>query len=183
MWPRIVTVIIALFTGFISTKLGRCAKCMRLSLRSAVLGWSTVAISDLLLPGTLVQHVLLICAVSLTLLWSLHVIAYGARIVVAAVPLSSRSFRALDASPAPGCFRLSRMSRRGLVGTFGRALGLAVFASLSVSLPVGAQGLPNGSGCKKSSMCASGCCDPASLTCVDSNNRNGCCAPPGPVQC
>jgi hypothetical protein len=146
-------------------------------LRSAVVGWAVVGISKLLLPGAFVEHFLVLCAVSLTMLWLLHVTTYGARQVMA-TRSSSRRIREIA---APVVER-NPMGRRALIGTFGRALGLAIVASLSLSLPARAQGLPNGSECNYSLNCASGCCDPVSLTCVDQGSH-GCCTPTGNVRC
>jgi hypothetical protein len=178
---------LALPIGFVSAKLGRCARCMRLSLRGALIGWCGAAISDLLALGTYVEYVVLLWVVIFTMLWLLHIMTYGARQIVATRPTIWRLSQKPDAPTASVELDHYPVSRRELIGTFGRAVGLAILASLSVPLPTRAQPAVNGSGCNNSNSCKSNCCDPASLTCVDSNGARGrgagCCAPTGAVQC
>ena len=111
-----------------------------------------------------------------------------ARRIVAALPRTRRSLQKIGASTASVGLGHYPASRRGLVAAFGRAAAFAILTSVFVSQPAGTQsGMPNGSGCTDSNGCASGCCDPVSLTCVDSNHGQGkgagCCAPTGRLQC
>ena len=72
----------------LSAKLGRCPKCMRLSLRGAVVGWFVSATIYFVGPHVVlgqyanpVWPLVLIWPLSFTGLWLLHILVFGARVV------------------------------------------------------------------------------------------------------
>lgn len=106
--------------ALISSKLGRCSKCMRLSLAGAMVGWLASTVVHLLWPGTFLWYLSLLSASSFTLLWLLHVVTFAARVVAGA-----RLAAQLPASRNRPSYRQSRQSGLTIAGTSGDAANFA----------------------------------------------------------
>ena len=75
----------------ISRKIGRCGKCMRLSLTLMVLAWVSVLVVRLVWPTGAIWSAALVPTLGLTILWLLHIASFTARRVKA-----ERQGRAVD---------------------------------------------------------------------------------------
>lgn len=145
----------------LSSKLGRCPRCWRLSLRGALAGWSISAIFLLIAPhaglgnqiwwmGTLV----LAWPVSFSALWVLHAITFGYRVTFCGnAQVSNYRETLLAANPT--------FSRGNLLRTFGSAVGFVAATSVL---------LPNRAVAQTPSSCKQGCISDAT-TC-----KQGCCS-------
>jgi hypothetical protein len=114
-------------SALISAKLGRCPKCMGLSLSGAVIGWAVLAGVVQFWPQFPYTALLALWPASFTALWVLHITTFGGR-AVACVRRETLSVERTE--PAA----LSLISRRGMVGLFARSVGLAALASAAVSV-------------------------------------------------
>lgn len=154
----------AAFSGFVSllsAKVGRCPKCMRASLKGALLGWVAVAVAYLLWPNTRFWYIALLWPLSFSALWLAHIATFGIRIVVAA----RRVERTQAVGPAGGLEADTplvvgeasdgRISRRRMLRYFFEGAALAVLTS--VSFPSSAEGsghlLEYGVYCGEGSRC------------------------------
>ncbi len=63
----------------VSAKVGKCAKCMRWSLRGAVLGWVALGLVWLAAPRW--APFVLVWPLSFTTLWIIHIVTFGRRVV------------------------------------------------------------------------------------------------------
>lgn len=66
----------------VSAKLGRCPKCMRLSLIGAISGWLVLGGIVLLQPRFPFTNLLVLWPASFTALWFLHILTYATRATV-----------------------------------------------------------------------------------------------------
>lgn len=110
----------------VSAKLGRCPKCMGLSLSGAVLGWLVFFGTLYAWPQFPYTTLLVLWPASFTALWALHIVTFGGRSIACVRRATSGTE---GAEPAD----LSLMSRRRMVGVFARGVGIAVLASAAVS--------------------------------------------------
>jgi hypothetical protein len=67
----------------LATKLGACAKCIRLSLRLSIAAWAAFGAVTLLIPGSAVTGLVLWPALALSVLLSAHLVAYSVRVMLA----------------------------------------------------------------------------------------------------
>lgn len=177
----------------ISMKLGRCAKCMRLSLSLTVLAWFTVLAARLLWPTDGVWRLALVPTTGLTTLWFLHVGTFAARRVgtkpqgLAARPQMSgdKSLQVDLPSATHG-----DLGRRSVLRLLFKGAAVAVLASLPFPRASWAQCntcAPGGINCQSSVNSCTNCCCPdgypylsyCDCTCYqsspDCNNYNGSC--------
>lgn len=145
----------------VSAKLGRCAKCIGLSLSGAVVGWLAFFGILYLWPQFPFVSVLAVVPAAFTALWVLHLITYGGRAVAA-----ERHTRQ-ETIPATGPV----MSRRRMATVFAASVGFA--ALVSAIVPLRALGSP-------SQPCGQKPCNPSSPnpccpghTCKGPNPING----------
>ncbi len=107
-----------------SAKLGRCSKCMGLSLTGAVVGWLVLAAAVYFWPAFPFAHLLAAWPVSLTALWLLHIVTFAGRSMVREV---RERQQCREITPATGPI----ISRRQMAKVF--ASGLAFAAVVSVA--------------------------------------------------
>jgi len=107
-------------TGLISTKLGRCSKCIRASVLGAVLGWIVVIAIHSAWRGTGLWYPLLLWPLSFTVLWALHVTVFAARGITA---------QQQERRASPDEHPLGPMSRREMLRVFLHNATFAVAAS------------------------------------------------------
>ena len=155
-----------------SAKLGRCPYCMGLALSGAVIGWVVLGGVVLLWPQFPFTNLLALWPASFTVLWVLHILTYGGRVVAA----EHRAQQ--EAIPATGPV----MTRRRMVGILAGSAVVAAVVSVW-SAVAAAQGkhcctLPGFSG-------SCGTCG-ANLRCVQATDSSNCwftiaCNPTGHV--
>jgi hypothetical protein len=128
------------FFALCSAKLGRCPRCMRLSLRGALLGWIALTALHLFWPKSHFWY-LGVWALGFTFLWLLHVGAFAVRSVAAARRVEhDQALRrpgdegAVRAPIIGSKFSAHTMSRREIFDIFVENAGLAMAASLSIAL-------------------------------------------------
>jgi hypothetical protein len=119
-------------------KLGRCARCMRLSLRGAMLSWAGVMAVYWTWPGSQIRYLALLVAAILTAVWLLHILTFAGRRVAAGAKIQGRAqpTRAdrMDVQGSKGRRQLtSSPTRREMFGIFAR--GMAVGAAASILIP------------------------------------------------
>jgi hypothetical protein len=121
-----------------SAKLGRCARCMRMSLKGALLGWIALTALHFFWPESHFRY-LSLWAFSLTSLWLLHVATFAVRSVAAARRVEhdqaarrSDDERAARASVSGGKLPVPTMSRRQIFDVLVENAGFAVLASLAI---------------------------------------------------
>lgn len=131
-----------LFTSFptrISAKLGRCARCSRISLVGSLVGWGLVAVLSLLWPNPLALLAALLTAVSLTVLTVSH-------LSTSAVPVAAALKATRDSGLIERREYLIQLFKISAGTFFAVALGRATWANpLSrdeLCLPVGADSKP-----------------------------------------
>ena len=158
-----------------SAKLGRCSRCIQLSMRSAALGWLAVVPAHLLWPNTRFW-LLEAWTLSFTSLWLLHIIAFGWR---SAAVMGTRARTVVAPDPnadgrvsnpvGVGFVPAGVVARRQAIGAFFTSAGLALLTSLLQPLvrtqPMqnciwpGSQCLPGGVPCCPGFNCCGGICD------------------------
>lgn len=134
----------------VSAKLGRCPRCMGLSLSGAVLGWLVFFGTLYAWPQFPYQTLLALWPTSFTALWLLHILTYGGRNVVA-----ERHTRLTETAPT------HLMTRRRLAGVFVGSAVLAIVASARSAMATGgltAYSCCGGTcgGCQKNFRCVQG---------------------------
>lgn len=133
---RRITVLRRQLSAFISAKLGRCPRCMRASIRGAILGWGAMAGTHRLWPDSLFQWIVLVWPAAFTLLWVAHILTFGVRRM-----RWIRATRAVASKTAPIAHSAhgqaglaSPISRRGMLVML--AQGIFVAALFSVASPL-----------------------------------------------
>lgn len=109
--------VISGFQTFFDARIGRCTRCMRQALAAAIAGWLIAGATVLALPGSVLAPAAAVAAAALTALWLLHVIAHAGRAMA----------RAATADPV-----LQSAARRRALGSFARAAGIGLLASIPV---------------------------------------------------
>ncbi len=185
-----VTAALTRIPNLASGKLGRCARCMRVSLRGALSGWTAVAAVHVASLDTRLATVALLWASSFTVLWCAHIVTYARRSVASVVvtaapsggdappPPQGRVWVAVDKMLVHGRSGLAqhRPTRRQALGTFLKGSAAAVLASIARPVP----GLGQGSSCRGRLCCCSGKCK-TFLDCDCCND--GCCPKGYPFLC
>jgi hypothetical protein len=159
--------------GLISAKLGRCARCMRLSLLGAGFGWGVVMASRFLRPDPWLRDVLLFWALCFSALWLAHVVAFSGRLLKRAraaivvehnnyssVPVQTLDDRTLTI-PSPE--RPAAVGRRRFVRVLFEGAALAILASLPplrTSWAAACNACPGNSTCRSSGNSCTNCCCP-----------------------
>jgi hypothetical protein len=98
----------------ISAKLGRCGRCMRLSLTGALIGWLAFTLASLLWPLPILRALTVIWAASFSLLWFLHLATFTVRAVTAARAVVAAA-QAID--PQTRTYNRRQLMKLGLKGT------------------------------------------------------------------
>lgn len=101
-------------------RFGHCSTCMRQSLAASMMAWVILGTSFLTWPHGIVQSLIGFGAVSLTVLWLMHIVTYAVRV---APDSRHQSAGATD-----------EIGRRTALGHFLRAAGAAVAVSVPVLL-------------------------------------------------
>ncbi len=112
--------------ALVSAKLGRCSKCMGLSLTGAVVGWLVLAAAVYFWHAFPFAHLLAVWPVSLTALWLLHIVTFAGRGVVREVR-ERQQFR--EITPATG----PTLSRRQMAKVFASGLVFAAVVSVAAA--------------------------------------------------
>jgi len=142
--PASARLLIRQIAALVSSKVGQCGKCLRLSLRGALLGWGVATGAYVLGIAGPLLYLVLVWPASFTALWMLHVSAFAVRTVVLTGRMGLK--RAADlvnfktASPEDRT-REPRLSRRLALRVFCEGAGLAVLVSLALQSL--AQAAPN----------------------------------------
>lgn len=135
------------FRALISTKLGACAFCIRLSLTLSVVSWLLFVATDALVPGSLAARLVIVPALGFTTLFASHLLAYAVRVVFA-YRTAGRVARGQGTALAP--------NRRRFLVLSARAIGLALVPTVLVrTLWTTAGADPN---CRPSNCSTSCCC-------------------------
>src|SRR5438445_11523906 len=111
----------------VTEKLGRCPRCMRLSLAGASVGWIVFCAVELASPGSFLAHLALAGALPFSILWVVHIATFGIRLVVAVQTAPSSVG---DSRATPGQSD-SRAERRHFLGLFIKGATIAILASLA----------------------------------------------------
>ena len=133
-------------SALVSAKLGRCPKCMGLSLSGAVLGWLVFFGTLYFWPQFPFVNVLAAVPATFTALWVLHILTFGSRVVAAE--------KRAGHVPAPATG--SVMTRRRVAVVFATGVGFAALASAVVPLRALGQGC--GMRCCLASLNGADCC-------------------------
>ena len=127
--------------GVISAKLGRCPRCWRLSFRCAVFGWIAAGLAHFLIQDGRVEYVILAWPISFSILWLLHIVTFGLRVVAAErerhrLVAVERTVAAhpLQVSTPSSRFLTTTTSRRRMLQSFYRSAGWAVLVSAVIPL-------------------------------------------------
>jgi hypothetical protein len=112
-----MTNVISVFQTYFEKKIGRCARCMRQALATATVGWLLAGAAVLTLPGSVLVPAAAVAAAALTALWLLHVIAHAGRATA----------RTATSDPV-----VQSAARRRALGSFARAAGIGLLASIPV---------------------------------------------------
>ncbi len=151
----------------VSAKLGRCARCMRLSLQGAIVGWVAVAGVYQIQPDGWMWSVPLVLAVPFTVLWVSHIAAYAMRAV------RREQGTQVEDQPKSPMFNdrgVGVVTRRQALTLFVSGTVMGVLASLSIS--PAAFAVCNG-------RCGSGTCECNTGRC-GGNERYVCCPADAP---
>lgn len=138
------------FGALISSRLGRCSRCMRLSLMSAMLGWCGFGTAHYFWPATHSDAGILLWPASATALWLLHIGAYAVRrsnsvgngVLLSERPAEGRvGVEHSDVSHRHGVSGCppTRLNRRALLQALAKSGTIALLASLPALSPVTAQ--------------------------------------------
>ena len=146
----------------VAAKLGRCGKCMGLSLIGAVLGWGVFSAVVDFWPQCPFLNVVALLPVSFTALWVLHILTYGARFVKAA------PVRHQEPMPVAGPL-MTRRRMMPVLGMFAVGIGSGMFLSTRAAAVT----------CLHVGQRCGSCATPGSqnTTCVSTNcckSRGGC---------
>lgn len=160
----------------IDATFGTCSICMRKSLAASLAASGLYIAAALIWPDRLLQMVLGLLALALFGLWMIHVITYAARAVVIARRKGQQAASGGTYAVAPVRNRL-HINRRGALGIFAKAAGVAVFASTAFwpfMASANQHVCGDGSYCEIGNKCcwnseseAYFCCASSHLCCVD----------------
>jgi hypothetical protein len=188
----------------LSAKLGRCPKCMRLSLRGAVVGWFVSATIYFVGPHVVlgqyanpVWPLVLIWPLSFTGLWLLHILVFGARVVKwelgqhrdqwekerelktqqSPAPLLTAGASWVSEAAVVSASLTSRLPRRQMLGFFVRGAAFAVFVSSTLA------GRASAASCDCDDK--NSCCEKPTMTqcCYNAARGEWHCVPPGNTCC
>ncbi len=127
---------------FLSTKFGRCARCMRLALRLAIIAWLLLLLAGLTTPNITVWYLTLAAAIGLTMLCVAHFIAHGLHRVTGAQsgkqgvrPMRPAAIRPVGKGRSAIPLTLSR---RETLMLFLRGMAAAAMATLPTFRPAAA---------------------------------------------
>jgi hypothetical protein len=166
--PRQIMRALLLLRSLISTKLGACAFCIRLSLLLSLSSWAVFAALSFLIPGWLGVKLALVPALGFTTLFASHLAAYAVRVVLA--------FRRTRPPLAGNETSASTPNRRALLVLSARTIGLALVptalgSALWGSVTSGSCQPPGSCDQTINPCCCSNChtqlhkCDPNYFTC------------------
>jgi hypothetical protein len=144
-------------SALVAAKLGRCPKCMGLSLNGAVIGWAVFAGVVHFWPQFPFMNLLVLWPASFTALWVLHLVTFGGRVVVGERQVMS---------PAD-----HGMTRRRMVAVFGSGVAVAVLASAAA--PLRAFGVKCGHVCCNTNGTVP-CCPNQHCNPIGNSSPNGC---------
>jgi hypothetical protein len=125
----------------VHSKLGRCPKCMRLSLRVAVFTWAGAAAVHAAAVGDVLWYCSLAAAAGLTGLRFAHILAFGGRSLSAAgvaITASAHTDQIEGYAPSSRQRGVSR-TRREMLWLFIRGTLVAATASLALTSPASAR--------------------------------------------
>lgn len=114
-----MTHVISVFRTYFDRKIGRCAHCMRQASVASLSAWALFGAAVLMWPGSSAASLAGIAALALTALWLAHIAAHASRATVKA----GRRLQVKTVDPA---------ARRRVLGTFLRAAGIGLLASVPV---------------------------------------------------
>lgn len=153
----------------VSAKLGRCARCMRLSLQGALVGWVAVAGAYQVNPVGWIWSVPFVLAVPFTILWLGHIAAFATREV--------RRGRSTQVQPQNQGVPMT-ISDRGL-RTANRRQALAIFVTGTVMGVLASLSVPRAASAMCNGRCGSGTCECNTGRCGGSD-RYVCCPSDAP---
>jgi hypothetical protein len=160
--------------AFFLTKFGRCASCMRLAVRAAMIAWLTLLVISLTLANEAVWYSALALATGLTALCAAHILAFGAhRVVMAKAGRTGvRQINIGQSGPANSPRKPLQLpyTRRDTLLLFLGGVAAATLASLAASRPA----MASCGDC--SNQFGSGYHDCITNFC---NNQGQTCCPPG----
>jgi len=136
---------LVLLRTLITTKLGACAFCIRVSLLSSLSSWAVFAALSFLVPGSPAAKLALLPALGLTTLFASHLVAYAVRVVLA--------YRKVQVGAA-GEATASTANRRRFLVLSARAIALALVPTVLASALGGS--VSDGRDCKRPPGCP--CC-------------------------
>jgi hypothetical protein len=113
----------------VSAKLGRCARCFRLSLVGAAAGWATVAAMSFARVETRLVLGFMLCAGALTVLWAAHIAAFTIRVVRNIGNIPKASGAGVPMVPTVKWLNVTT-SRRQAVGILARSVAVGIVLSL-----------------------------------------------------
>ena len=117
------------YLEFLTTNLGHCATCMRISLVSAVCGWGLYGAGFLIWSGS-VTHILTgLAAIALTGLWLAHIGAYTAKALNKAGNSRSTAAKISQTELA-----IDNIGRRNALGLMLQTAGIGMVASVPALL-------------------------------------------------
>ena len=154
-----------LLRSLITTKLGACAFCIRLSLLLSLSSWAVFAALSFLIPGSLGVKLALVPALGFTTLFASHLAAYAVRVFLA--------FRRTGPPIAGNETSASTPNRRAFFVLSARTIGLALVPATVASALWGSLASDN---CLPPSNCDQTinycCCDKAGNTKLPKCNPN-----------
>jgi len=168
----------------VQRKLGRCARCMRLSLRGAVAGWAAVVLGHFAPVNTYMADLAVLWACSFTALWLAHAAAFAARTAaMTRVTFVSSSNEPATADAVPMLQSATsaaprQLPRRDVLKAYFTGTLAAALVSASLPLTALAKGTCGASLCCCSEKCAAGF-TPGDCDCCD----QGCCPQGFPYAC
>ena len=136
---------LVLLRTLITTKLGACAFCIRVSLLSSLSSWAVFAALALLVPPA--AKLALLPALGFTTLFASHLVAYAVRVVLA--------YRKAG-RVAPGETTASTANRRRFLVLSARTIALALVPTVLASALGGS--VSGGGDCPRPGNCSDYCC-------------------------
>jgi len=115
----------------VSSKVGRCARCMRLTLCGAVVGWLAFAATALFAPK--LKLAVIVLPSSFTILWLTHIVTFGVR--------SMRAVRLIQPTRTDN---VALDSRRHALLLLAQGMALATVTSAMMPRPAWAQSCDDG---------------------------------------